>query len=247
MEREKREKIKLSIIIPIYNEEKFIEEIVKKIHNVDLPLEKEIIIVDDASTDNTSKIIENLKTRHQNIIFLQHKKNFGKGAAVRTGLKHFSGDMVVIQDADLEYNPEDFKKMAELILQGKTKVVYGSRFMHERYKKLFLFGKQKTPMPTHYIGNKFLSLATRILYYKKITDMETCYKMFTREVAKNLNLKSNKFNIEPEITAKIIKKKHKIIEIPIHYNSRSFKEGKKLTWKDGFIALYTLFKYRFSN
>lgn len=237
--------LKLSIIIPAYNEENTLQEIVKKVQNVDLPISKEIIIVNDASTDSTGKIIENLKKKYKNIKSFTHKRNFGKGQAIKTGLKEFTGDIVTIQDADLEYEPEDFKKLIKPILDKKAEAVYGSRFLNERYKKLRLFGKQKTPMPLHYIGNRFLSLITRILYKQKITDMETCYKMITRKVAKNLNLNSNRFNIEPEITAKIIKNKYKILELPVQYKARTFQQGKKITWKDGFIALYTLLKYKF--
>ena len=224
--------------MPVYNEEKTISEIIKKVQNVNLGIDKELIIVNDASTDSSQKIIDKLKKQNKNISSFQHKRNFGKGAAIRTGLKHFTGDVVTIQDADLEYNPEDFKRMLSFILQGKTKAVYGSR----------LLGKSLGfSVPIHYYGNKFLSLITKLLYKSKITDMEACYKMFTKDVAKNLKLKSNKFDIEPEITAKIIKQGNKIIEIPINYDGRSFKEGKKITWKDGIIAIFTLLKYRFFN
>jgi len=238
-------KSKISIIVPTYNEERTIKRIIEKLQNVDLGIEKEILIINDSSTDNTGKIIEHLKKKYKNIKSFTHKKNFGKGQAIKTGLKEFTGDIVTIQDADLEYNPEDFKKLIKPILEKKAKVVYGSRFLSQEYQKLKLFGKQKTPMPSHYIGNKFLSLITRILYKQKITDMETCYKMMTKDIAKSLNLKSNKFDIEPEITTKIIKNKIKILELPIEYNARTFKEGKKITWKDGFSAIYALFKYRF--
>lgn len=227
---------RLSIIIPAYNEEKTIGKMVEILQKLELGLEKEIIIINDASTDRTQEIIDNLQKKYKNIISYKHKTNFGKGTGIRTGLKHFTGDFVVVQDADLEYNPEDFKRMIPLILQGKTEVVYGSR----------LLGKSSGfSVPTHYYGNKFLSLITRILYNKKITDMETCYKMMTRRVAKSLNLKSSKFDIEPEITAKIIKQGNDIIEIPINYRGRSFKEGKKINWKDGIVAICILFKYRF--
>ncbi len=231
-------KKKISIIVPVYNEEKTIEEIIKKVNQVQLPLEKEIIIVNDASEDNTQEKIKNLKKIYPNIKYFVHRKNFGKGAAIRTGLKHSSGDVIVIQDADLEYNPEEFKKLLKPILENKTEVVFGSRLLG----KLTGFN-----IPLHYYGNKLLTFLTSILYHKKITDMETCYKMMTKKVVESLNLKSYRFDIEPEITAKLLKNKIKIVEIPISYDCRSFKEGKKITWKDGIVAIYTLLKYRLFN
>lgn len=231
--------MKLSIIIPVYNEEKTLKEIVERVERVSLGTTgKEIIIINDASKDDTQEIIDKLSKKHKNIKSISHEMNLGKGAAIRTGLKRITGDIVVIQDGDLEYNPEDFKKLIKPILEGKTKVVYGSRLLG----KITGFN-----IPTHYYGNKLLSLITRILYGKDVTDMETCYKMMTRDVARSLDLKSNTFDIEPEITAKILKKQHAIIEIPINYKCRTFEEGKKITWKDGILAIYTLFKYRFLN
>ena len=227
--------MKLSIIMPAYNEEKTIQKMVERVEKLDLGIDKEIVIVNDSSKDNTQKIINDLKRKYQNITSITHKTNKGKGAAIRTGLKNFTGDIMVIQDADLEYNPEDFQRMLQLILKGKTKVVYGSRMLGN------ITGFK---IASHFYGNKFLSLITRILYGQKITDMETCYKMITKDLAKSLNLRANRFDIEPEITAKIIKKGHKIIEIPINYNARSFLEGKKIKWKDGITAILTLFKYR---
>jgi glycosyltransferase involved in cell wall biosynthesis len=228
---------KLSIIIPVYNEEKTLAKIVDRVQKVRLNrVNKELIIVNDASKDDSQGIIEQLKKKYDNIISFKHDANQGKGAAIRTGLKHFSGDMVVIQDGDLEYNPEDFKKMIKPVMEGKASVVYGSRLLGH------ITGFS---IPTHYYGNKFLSFVTGVLYGARITDMETCYKMMTRDVAKSINLKSNRFDIEPEITVKILKKKHKILEIPIDYNCRTFEEGKKITWKDGIVAILTLFKYRF--
>ncbi len=228
--------MKLSIIMPAYNEEKTIQQMIERVEKVYLGIDKEIVIVNDFSKDNTQKIIEDLKRKYQNITSITHKTNKGKGAAIRTGLKNFTGDIMVIQDADLEYNPEDFRRMLQIILDGKTKVVYGSRMLGN------ITGFK---IASHFYGNKFLSLITRILYGQKITDMETCYKMITKDLAKSLNLRANRFDIEPEITAKIIKKGHKIIEIPINYNARSFLEGKKIRWKDGITAIFTLFKYRF--
>ena len=229
----------LTIIIPVYNEEKTLEEIINKVQKVDLGvIKKEIIIVDDASKDNTLRIIKKLSKKYKNIKFYSHNVNKGKGAAIRTGLKYFTGNILVIQDGDLEYNPEDFKRLIKPILDKKTKVVYGSRF---------LGGIKGYIIPLHNLGNKILTLITQLLYFRKITDMETCYKMMSRDVINSLNLKAKRFDFEPEITAKIIKKGYKIIEIPIIYNSRSFKEGKKITLIDGFKALYVLLKYRFFN
>ena len=230
-------KEKLSIVIPVYNEEKTITEIIKKVQAVRiLGIEKEIIIVNDCSKDSSDKIIKNLIRKYKNIKYFNHEVNKGKGAALRTGFLHATGDYVVIQDADLEYNPEDFKRLIIPIKDKKADAVYGSRMLGK------IEGFQIT---SHYYGNLFLSFITGLLYNNKITDMETCYKMMKREVIKNLNLKSNSFDIEPEITAKIIKKGYKIIEIPINYKSRSFLEGKKIHWDDGLFALWTLVKYRF--
>ena len=190
--------MKLSIIIPTYNEEKTILQILDKIKKVNLDdIAKEIIIVDDCSTDKTKEIISNLK----DIKKIYHDKNLGKGAAIRSGLKQVTGDLIIIQDADLEYNPEDYKILLKPILENKTKVVYGSRFLNNK-----LFEKKHLLLPSHYIGNKILSFLTGLLYRHKITDMETCYKLIKREVLDNLNLNSNRFDIEPEITEKILKK-----------------------------------------
>ena len=229
--------MKLSIIIPVYNEEKTIGKIVNKVEKVNLEkIKKELIIVNDASKDNTNNILKKLVKKYKNIRVFSHKVNQGKGAAIRTGLKYFTGEIIVIQDGDLEYNPEDFKILIKPLIEKKAKVVYGSRLLGE---------ERGFNVPLHYIGNRILSLITRILYFKRITDMETCYKMMTKDVIKSIKLKAKRFEFEPEITAKIIKKGYKIIEIPIIYNCRSFQEGKKITWKDGIKALYYLLKYRF--
>lgn len=230
-------KQKLSILMPIYNEEKTLVQIMEKVQEADLDsIEKEIIAINDSSKDNSKNIILNLMKKYKNIRYYEHKKNKGKGAAIRTGMKYFTGDYLVIQDGDLEYNPKDFKRLLKPILEGRADVVYGSRVLGN------ITGFK---IPSHYYGNMFLSFITRLLYGRNITDMETCYKMMKREVVLNINLKADRFDIEPEITAKIIKKKYKIIEIPINYNSRSFLEGKKISWKDGIKALFILFKYRF--
>jgi len=224
---------KLSVIIPAFNEARTIKEVLKKVE--ESPIDKEIIIVDDFSSDGTRDILRNLGDKYK---IIYHEKNKGKGAAIKSGFKEATGDIIIIQDADLEYNPEEYGNLLKPILDGETKVVYGSRFLNRlhmpRYK---LF----------YLGNKFLSFLLSILYGQKISDMETCYKVFKREVVKNIIIKSNRFNFEPEITAKIIKAGYKIKEVPVSYKSRSFEEGKKIHWKDGVSAIYTLVKYRFIN
>ena len=229
----------LSIIMPVYNEEKTLAQIVDKVQITKIGgVKKELIIVNDASTDASDKIIKELIKKYSNIHYYQHSVNLGKGAAVRTGFKKFTGDFVVIQDGDLEYNPEELNKLIIPLIENTADVVYGSRVL----------GKIKGfKISSHYYGNLFLSLVTSLLYGKKITDMETCYKMMKREVAKNIRIKSNRFDIEPEITAKIIKKGYRFKERPIEYNSRSFEEGKKITWKDGLKALFVLLKYRFTD
>ncbi len=226
----------LSIIIPAYNEKDTILEVIKKVNETQISgADKEIIIVDDASNDGTRDLLDKLNAR--NIRVISHKKNMGKGAAVRTGFAHSKGDVVVIQDADLEYDPADFGRMIPYILDGSYKVVFGSRFMR----------KHKAKYHIYYLGNLFLSLLTRVIYLRKITDMETCYKMFTREVLEKIQkrkLRARGFDFEPEITAKIIKSGYKIKEIPIWYKCRNFNEGKKISWKDGVKAAYYLIKYR---
>jgi len=226
--------MKLSIVMPVYNEEKTLIEILKKVKSLDI--DKEIIIVDDGSTDKTKEILKTINNKDIKIFF--HNKNQGKGAAIRTGLSHATGDAIVIQDADLEYNPNEFYNMLDILKQEEYDVIYGSRMIG----KLTGF-----KIRSHYLGNKILSLVTTALYFNKITDMETCYKMFKKEVVEGMQLKSNSFNIEPEITAKILKRGYKIKEIPISYNCRTFEEGKKINWKDGVKAIYYLIKYRFFN
>lgn len=227
----------LSIIIPVYNEENTVAEIVRRVQKVDISgVEKEIVLVNDGSSDGTKEIIKKLEKAHANIVALENSVNMGKGAALRKGFKTAKGDFIIIQDSDLEYNPEDFKRLIIPLLHGEVKVVYGSRML----------GQSKGfKIASHYYGNKFLSFLTMLFYGQKITDMETCYKMFARDVIKDLSFKSNGFDIEPEITTKIMKKRYKIKEIPIDYQGRSFEEGKKITWKDGIAAIYTILKYRF--
>lgn len=210
------------------------------IRKVKLPkdLKKEIIVVDDGSSDLTPEI---LKNESKFFKYFRHKKNSGKGAAVRTGLKIASGEIFIIQDADLEYNPEDYNKLLEPILKNGAEVVYGTRLIDYPLK---FWGKNKTVLPMHLIANRFLTFLTNLLYFSNITDMETCYKVFTKKAIESIELKSNKFDIEPEITAKFFKKGIRIYEIPIITHPRTYKEGKKINWIDGLIAIWTILKYR---
>jgi dolichol-phosphate mannosyltransferase len=233
--------MKLSIIIPVYNEEKTIEEILRQVSAVKLPgVDREIIVVDDSSNDKSKEKIQNIQLKGIKLII--HKENQGKGAAVVTGIKKSKGDIILIQDADLEYDPNDYPKLLKPIMSGKAEVVYGSRL--KNYPLRFT-GKKKTPLITHYLGNRFLTFITNVLYGNDLSDMETCYKVFRREVVKGIEIKAKRFDFEPEFTAKIMKRGIKIHEVPIKVKPRGYDEGKKITWKDGFIAVWTLLKYRF--
>ena len=226
--------MKLSIIIPAYNEEKTILEVIDRVKKVKIGnIKKEIIVIDDFSKDNTKKILSKLK----NIKVFFHKKNQGKGAAIRTGLKNAAGDIILIQDADLEYDPKEYPKLLEPILKNKVNVVYGSRrdAMKIDVKNMYKL---------HYFGNVALTMITNLLFNVKISDMETGYKVFKKEVIKGMKLRSKRFDFEPEITAKIIKRGYKIKEVQIDFRGRKFDEGKKITWRDGIKASYYLIKYR---
>jgi len=223
--------MKLSVIIPVYNEKNTLEKILDKVLAV--PLEKEVILVDDCSKDGSREILKNMN--RSGVVTVFHDVNKGKGAAIRTGLQYVTGDVVVIQDADLEYDPNEYLKLIEPIKSGHADVVYGSRFS----------GKTEKMSLAHYLGNKVLTIATNILYGTKLTDMETCYKMVKAPIFKSLKLRANRFDFEPEITAKLLKNGKKIIEIPISYEGRHWTEGKKITWKDGIAALWSIIKYRF--
>ncbi|MBU2577242.1 glycosyltransferase family 2 protein [Patescibacteria group bacterium] len=231
--------MKLSVVIPVFNEEKTIEKIVEKVLSEETP--KEIIIVDDGSFDKTREILKRIKGNNIKVIF--HEKNRGKGAAVRTGIKNAGGDFLIIQDADLEYDPECYQKLVN-ITSREIKVVYGTRLKNLKFR---LFGKQKTPMPLHFVANRFLTSLTNFLYGSKITDLETCYKLMAKEVYQSINLVSSGFEIEPEITAKILKKGFEILETPIVFKPRTYKQGKKIKGKDAVKAVYTLIKYRILN
>lgn len=226
----------VDIIIPVYNEEKTIENILEIIENTDFcNLEKNIIIVDDYSTDATREILKRYEDKYT---VIYKERNGGKGSAVNVGFENAKSDIVIIQDADLEYNPSDYASLLKLIIDGEADVVYGSRFLGTPFKD-FMF--------LSYVANKFLTLLTNILYGTRLTDMETCYKAMKREYVKGMNIRSNKFDLEPEITAKLVKKGAKIKEVPIKYNARSYEEGKKITYKDGLMAIRALFYFRFFN
>ena len=222
----------LSVIVPVFNERTTVTEIVRRMRQVELPVEIEIIIVDDHSSDGTDKILSALED--STVRVLRHNTNQGKGASIRTGLAVVRGDLVLIQDADLEYDPEDWPKLLHPLLRGKAQVVYGSRFTGERKNMLFW----------HWVGNRMLSLVTNVLYNTTISDMETCYKLFDRKVLDGVTIVSDRFDFEPEITAKVLRRGYRIYEVPISYNGREFDEGKKITWKDGFGALWALIRFR---
>lgn len=238
--------MKLSIIIPVYNEEKTVTKLLKKVLEVKLPkgMKREIVVVDDGSKDSSKLKVKNAKLQYniKELKLIEHKTNKGKGAAIRTGIKNSTGDLLIIQDADLEYDPKDYISLLEPVLSGKAEVVYGSRL--KKYP-LRIVGSKRTPLVLHYLGNKFLTLVTNLLYCSNLTDMETCYKLFKKSALKGIEIKSNRFEFEPEITAKLLKKGVKIYEVPISVKPRGYDEGKKITWKDGFFAVWTLVKYRF--
>ena len=223
----------LSVIVPVFNERSTVAEIVRRMRSVELPVEREIVIVDDGSYDGTADVLTQL--RDSTVRVVKHTQNRGKGAAIRTGLESATGDLVLVQDADLEYDPEDWPRLLAPVLKGRARVVYGSRFTGERRNMLFL----------HWVGNRFLSLVTNMLYNSTLSDMETCYKLFDRRVLDGVRLTADRFDFEPEFTAKVLRRGIRIYEVPISYAGRELNEGKKITWHDGVIALWTLVKYRF--
>lgn len=228
---------KVSIIIPVFNEKDTLKLLLAKVEQANFAgLEKEIIMVDDCSNDGTTDILKELS---QNYKVLFHEKNQGKGAAIRTAVKEATGDFVVIQDADLEYLPDDYDKLLPLLINNEADVVYGSRFLNVENSKNFIL-KNK-------IANKFLTLLTNVLFGATITDMETCYKAFKREFIQGITIKSDRFDFEPEITAKVMKQKARLKEVPISYFGRGHEEGKKINWKDGIHAIFALVKFRFSD
>ncbi len=232
--------MKLSVLIPVYNEVNTLEEAVRRVRSVRLP--KEIIVVDDGSTDGSRELLKRLETETKplNDSLNQLKVHFqpmnqGKGAAIRSALSHVTGDIVIIQDADLEYDPQDYMRLLEPILSGKADVVFGTRFYGGGPHRVFFFW--------HYVGNQLLTLLSNILTNLNLTDMEVGYKVFKTEVLRHIEIKSNRFGFEPEITLKVAKQKCRVYEVPISYHGRTYAEGKKITWKDGFVTLYCLIRF----
>jgi glycosyltransferase involved in cell wall biosynthesis len=226
--------MKVSVIIPVYNEENTIKEIVSRVQKVDL--DKEIIIVDDLSSDSTPLQLNDISRQYENVQVISHDRNRGKGAALRTGFARAEGDIIIIQDADLEYDPQEYKFLLGPILDGRADVVYGSRFLGGPHRVLFFW---------HYIGNKFLTLLADAFSNLNLTDMETCYKVFKKEILNEIKLKSNRFGFEPEFTMKVAKKGFRVYEIPISYSGRTYEEGKKIDWKDGLSAFFSILWFRF--
>ncbi len=224
----------LSVVMPVYNERATVEEIVDRVLAV--PLRIELVAVDDASNDGTRELLQRL-ARERGFKLVLQARNQGKGAAVRRGIAETAGDVIVVQDADLEYSPEEYPELVELIVRGKADAVFGSRFIGRH--RCFLF--------THYLANLFLNLVTNVLYNTTMTDMETCFKAVRADVLKALPLRSDRFGIEPEITAKLFKRGARVYEVPITYEGRDYSEGKKISWRDGFPALWALVKYRFTD
>jgi len=224
--------MKLSVIMPVYNEKSTIMEIVRKVMNVNI--EKELIIVDDCSTDSTREALK--KIDNNNIKIIYQDKNMGKGMAIRTAIKYVTGDIIIIQDADLEYEPEDYYELTRPIIEGKADVVYGSRELLKQNKRSYY---------RYAIGGRFLSWLTNLLYHSSITDEPTCYKVFKADILKSINLDCKKFEFCPEVTAKVLRRGIKIYEVPIHYYPRSIEQGKKIGLRDGLQAIWTLIKHRF--
>jgi glycosyltransferase involved in cell wall biosynthesis len=224
----------LSVVMPVFNERETIEEIIRRVLAVAIRIE--LIVVDDSSTDGTSEILERLQ-RDLGFVLLRQPRNGGKGSALRRGFAAVTGDLVIIQDADLEYSPEEYPELTGLICSGRADVVFGSRFL----------GRHRVFLLTHYLGNRLLTFIANVLYNTMLTDMETCYKVMRTDVLRSMELRSNGFGIEPEITAKVFKRRYRVYEVPISYDGRGYDEGKKITWRDGVVALWVLLKYRFTE
>jgi glycosyltransferase involved in cell wall biosynthesis len=223
----------LSVIVPVFNERNTVAEILRRIRAVDLPMQLEVVVVDDGSTDGTDKVLSALQDSTVRIV--THRANQGKGAAVRTGVQTARGDLVLIQDGDLEYDPDDWPRLLDPVMKGKAQVVYGSRFTGER----------RAMRPTQWLGNRLLTLTANVLYRSTLSDMETCYKLFDRTVLDTITIESDGFDFEPEITAKVLRRGFRIYEVPVSYTGRDGAEGNKFEWRDGVRALSALVRYRF--
>ena len=232
---------KLSIVIPVFNEKNTLAECVGRIMAVELPLQRELILIDDASTDGSDKLIEEIARTHDSVPVkvVIHRQNQGKGAALRSGFAQADGDVIIVQDADLEYNPADYPRLLKPILDGRADVVYGSRFVGSEEKHVLFYW--------HAVGNKVLTTLSNMCTNINLTDMETCYKVFRREVIERIQIKSNRFGVEPEITAKVARAGWRISEVGISYSGRTYAEGKKITWRDGIHALITIIRFRFCD
>jgi glycosyltransferase involved in cell wall biosynthesis len=238
----------LSVVIPVYNERDTLREILRRVEAVPGP-RQQIILVDDCSTDGTRKVLEELAAAQPELTVLYHVKNQGKGAALRTGFRHATGQIVIVQDADLEYDPAQYPQLIQPIVEGKADVVYGSRFIGETHRVLYFW---------HSLANKFLTLLSNVFTNLNLTDMEVCYKVFRREVIQGITLKSDRFGFEPEVTAKVARfqmpaldgrpaRKCRVYEMPVSYNGRDYKEGKKIGWRDGVQALYCILRYAYAD
>jgi glycosyltransferase involved in cell wall biosynthesis len=225
----------LSVIVPVFNERNTVAEILRRIRAVELPVALEVVVVDDGSTDGTDKVLSAL--RDSTVLVVTHPSNRGKGAAVRTGVERARGELVLIQDADLEYDPDDWPRLLEPVMKGKAQVVYGSRFTGER----------RAMRPSQWMGNRLLTLTANVLYRSTLSDMETCYKLFDARAIEGITIVSNRFDFEPEITAKVLRRGHRIYEVPISYAGREPNEGKKITWRDGFSSMSALIRFRFTK
>jgi glycosyltransferase involved in cell wall biosynthesis len=225
----------LSVIVPVYNERNTVVETLRRMRRVELPVDLEVVVVDDGSTDGTTQILGALEDSTVQVV--RHRENRGKGAAIRTGLEQVRGELVLIQDADLEYDPEDWPRLLRPILRGRSQVVYGSRFS----------GEGGSMPASDWLGNRFLSLVTNLLYNTSLSDMECGYKLFTRKVLDDITIESDRFDFEPEITAKVLRRGYRIYEVPVSYAGRAASEGRKFDWRDGCRALVTLVRYRWSR